>query len=209
MVKHRKDWSLFNVIAPVYGLFFRYQKRYYKKIINTIRPTMDVAAYESVIDLGCGTGALLSVLAEEGLEATGVDNSKNMVKTARKKTKGQGIDFVQGDASEKLPFADKSFDIAISSYVAHGLEASKRKAMISEMCRIARERVVIHDYNDKRSWMVSAVEWLEGGDYFYFRDHAREETKKTVRALESCFSDIEVLDVGRWTNWYVCRPIRQ
>ncbi len=45
---------------------------------------------EKVLDVGCGTGRYLQWFAEMGLEATGVDNSVEMVQVARQRLAGTG-----------------------------------------------------------------------------------------------------------------------
>ena len=55
---------LFNLIAPVYGLFYKYQKRRYSEVIEKVKNEMNLFSSESIIDVGCGTGALCSELNE-------------------------------------------------------------------------------------------------------------------------------------------------
>jgi O-antigen chain-terminating methyltransferase len=51
-----------------------------------------------VLDLGCGRGELLALLAEAGIDARGVDSDAGMVERAR----SRGADVEQGDAIETL-----------------------------------------------------------------------------------------------------------
>jgi 2-polyprenyl-3-methyl-5-hydroxy-6-metoxy-1,4-benzoquinol methylase len=60
-----KDGLLFDTIAPVYGLFYNRQKKRFLEVIQSVRKEIDLAAYKSVLDVGCGTGALCSVLHPE------------------------------------------------------------------------------------------------------------------------------------------------
>ncbi|WP_295578778.1 class I SAM-dependent methyltransferase [uncultured Oscillibacter sp.] len=66
---------------------------------------------DRVLDLGCGTGALLAqVLSEDpGRRVTGLDLSEKMLEQARARL-GDRAELVRGD-SEHLPFPDRSFDI--------------------------------------------------------------------------------------------------
>ncbi len=195
--------ALFNRISPIYGLFFSYQKKRYAKTLESMKELL----LPHVLDVGCGTGALCSALAERGLGVTGVEPAERMLAVARRKTKGQKITFIRADATEPLPFPDKSFDLSIASYVAHGMEQEKRFALYQQMSRVTKHRVIIHDYNASRSPLTTLIEWLEGGDYFHFIKHAQKEMQQCISQLQHCFSEVEVIQVGKRANWYLCTPM--
>jgi ubiquinone/menaquinone biosynthesis C-methylase UbiE len=197
---------LFNAIAPIYGLFYPKQKRRYKSVVEAASKTLDLSRYESVIDIGCGTGALCSVLSAMGLSVTGVDPAKNMLKYAKRHPENHGVRFLSANVLDPLPFADQTFDLSIASYVAHGLQQNERQRMYAELCRITKSKVIIYDYNEKRSLMTSLIEWLERGDYFRFILSAETEMKACFTQGNACFSEVTVLDVDARAAWYVCTP---
>lgn len=198
---------LFNSIAPIYGLFYEKQKKRFATVIEGVKKELDLSSFETIIDVGCGTGALCSALNEKGLAVTGIDPAEQMLKVAINKLEDKGIRFVQSDVLEGLPFDDKIFDVAIASYVAHGLKAEERKSMYAEMSRVAKQWVVIYDYNDKRSLLTTIVEWLEGGDYFHFIRNAEPEMKDCISEMKTCFSEVKVVNVDVRAAWYICKPI--
>ena len=192
--------SLFNRIAPVYGWFYNFQKKNYKKILDVLESAddlVDMKQYRNIIDIGCGTGALCSVLNQRGLRVTGVDYARKMLDVAKRKTNGEGIHFLQASVLDRLPFDDNSFEVSIASYVAHGLTSEDRFKMYEEMARISSRLVIIYDYNSNRSLMTDFVEWLEGGDYFNFIKYVQTE-------LSEYFGDVKVLEVDKRAAWYVC-----
>ena len=199
MGKDRKKDGVFHVIAPIYGMFYNYQKRHYNAVLDKTQSVLDISKYENIIDIGCGTGALCSVLSQRGLKVTGVDSVQRMLNIAAKKRENKGIKFIRANALERMPFTDKSFDVSIASYVAHGLEERERKAMYAEMSRITKNVVIISDYNKKGSTIISIVEWFEGGDYFNFRKKAETEMKENFRSSR-------VMDVGLREAWYIGTP---
>ena len=162
------DNFLFNFIAPIYGLFYNSQKKNYKVTIDNIRKDLDIAAFESIVDVGCGTGAFCSVLNEEGLSVTGIEPAKRMLKIGMNKKENNKVKFIHCDSCSTLPAKDKSFDLSIASYVAHGLHKEERQQLFKEMSRITKKYVIIHDYNKNKAILTSIIEWLERGDYFNF-----------------------------------------
>jgi SAM-dependent methyltransferase len=62
-----------------------------------------------LLDVGCGGGSLSQAVAELGWTVTGVDVSDDQLRLAR------GLDVVRTDATA-LPFADQSFDAAVSVF---------------------------------------------------------------------------------------------
>lgn len=190
----------FDWIAPIYSLFYAYQKRHYSAILAKMEKQVGLSTYKTIIDIGCGTGALCSVLNERGYVVTGVDPARRMLNVGAKKRENDDITFVQASALETLPFADKSFDICIVSYVAHGLKAHERKILYAEMNRITKHLVIMHDYNESRSSLIDVVEWLERGDYFNFIKVAKSEA-------EEHFADVRVIDVSLRAAWYIGVPV--
>ena len=72
-----------------------------------------------VIELGCGTAYVGGWLASRGANVTGIDNSPEQLRTAQAMQAKfeRPFPLIWGDA-EVLPFADGSFDVAISEYGA-------------------------------------------------------------------------------------------
>ncbi|NLB21807.1 MAG: class I SAM-dependent methyltransferase [Clostridium sp.] len=201
--------SLFNTIAPVYNLFFTYQRKRFIETFAEIKPGFDISQFKTALDVGCGTGALCSVLNEMGMKVTGVDLARKMLDYAKRKKENEGVQFLVANALEGLPFQDHSFELVMASYVAHGMPQEQRKTLYSEMSRISSKKVIIYDYNENRSLMTSLVEWLERGDYFHFIRHAKTEMKECMDEMEKCFSKVEIINVGKRGALYICTPVKK
>ena len=194
-----KKISVFDWIAPIYGLFYKRQIRQFQKVIDQLSAEIDITDGQTAIDVGCGTGALCAVLTNKGLKVTGADPSVPMLRVAAKKHTGQNISFTRANALERMPFEDGSFDLTFTSYVLHGLKAADRKTMYAELGRITKDYVIIHDYNEKRSLHTTIVEWLEGGDYFGF-------IKNAPREISDSFDQVRTVTVGSRAVCYICKP---
>lgn len=188
--------GVFHTIAPIYGLFYNKQVDHYRAIIEDNRDFLDLGNYRSALDIGFGTGALCRVLAENGLQVTGVEPVERMLKIARKKNADIDADCVMADVLEGLPFEDDAFQITISSYVAHGMKKEDRLMMYREMARVTEKKMIIYDYNQERRLVNDFVEWLEGGDYFNFIKVVEDE-------LRGEFGNVSKRNVDKRAAWYV------
>jgi len=188
--------DLFNKIAPVYGMFFNYQVKNYRRVLDKAESNIYIPEHSSFLDIGCGTSALSCALYERGYSVTGVDAASKMIQQAKERNTRNKINFIVGDVLNGLVFNSKSFDIAISSYVAHGMNKVDRKKLYHEASRLAKTMIVFHDYNKKRALVTDMAEWLEGGDYFNFIKIVESE-------LTEFFGRIQVLNVSKSSAWYV------
>jgi 2-polyprenyl-6-hydroxyphenyl methylase/3-demethylubiquinone-9 3-methyltransferase len=84
-----------------------------------------------VLDVGCGTGALASALAERGARVWGVDASEEMLAVARAAV-GTRVGLKLGRA-EELPFKDAWFERVVLRLVVHLVD---RPRALSELARI-------------------------------------------------------------------------
>ncbi|MFS4096255.1 class I SAM-dependent methyltransferase [Streptomyces sp. AF1A] len=78
-----------------------------------------------VLDLGCGTGSLSLLAAEQGHRVTGVDSSPAMVERARAKLAGRDAVILRGDAATP-PVAEQRFDVVLVRHVLWTLPAPAR-----------------------------------------------------------------------------------
>lgn len=107
-----------------------------------LRPDLAIIAANvvpsaSVLDVGCGDGALLAALRDRGCDARGMElDPANVAECV-----GRGLSVIQGDADADLSFyPDKSFDYAILSQT---LQTTKRPdRVLEELLRIGRRAVV-------------------------------------------------------------------
>jgi len=97
------------------------------------------AAGESVLDIGCGTGASILPLLEKGLDVTGIDPSPYMLDILAK-TLGHRVSLYRGIA-EDLPFDDNSFNHACLFTCLEFVDDPKKA--LAEAFRVAKDRVFI------------------------------------------------------------------
>ena len=92
---------------------------------------------ERLIDVGCGTGSLTYTLRELAPNATivGIDLAQSYLDYARARGSDPKMTFERADATD-LPFADGSFDRALSLLVLHFIPESSR--VVGQLRRVVR-----------------------------------------------------------------------
>ena len=71
---------------------------------------------EKVLDIGCGNGELICMLAEKKHKCVALDLSKNMLAKSKNRAKKLGVTQIQGDAMN-IPIQDSSIDVIMRSEV--------------------------------------------------------------------------------------------
>ena len=90
----------------------------------------------SVADIGCGTGRHAVCMAKAGAQVTAIDFSQEMMARAIERTRDWNIQFVAHDLTERLPFADSTFDRVLCCLVLEHI--ADLHGLIAEMARICR-----------------------------------------------------------------------
>jgi len=111
---------------------------------------------ESVLDVGCGTGAV-TIAAHEAVGnagfAAGVDPAAEMIAVAKKKARqGQRSIYFRLGAIEALPFPDASFDAVTSSLMMHHLPPNLQRLGLREVLRVLKPggRLLVVDVSRPR-----------------------------------------------------------
>lgn len=124
----------FDRQAPVYDTsgYSRHAQALYPVVLAQLAQV----PHRSVLDLGCGTGALLAAILGRWPETdcTGLDLSEGMLGEARRKL-GSRARLVQGEAAT-LPFADGSFEVVVCTDSFHHYPQPER--VLEEVRRVLR-----------------------------------------------------------------------
>ncbi len=114
------------------------ERRFRERLVRLAR----LAPGESVLDVGCGTGALAIAAGKQvgsAGEVCGVDPSPEMVARARRKAAKAGVDVrFETAAAQALPFPDARFDAVLSCLVLHHVSEGGRPQAIGEISRVLK-----------------------------------------------------------------------
>ncbi|MEM7131858.1 MAG: methyltransferase domain-containing protein [Chloroflexota bacterium] len=123
------------------GLEMRGQSPGYTGMMQALFNRIELAAGDSILEIGSGTGVVLRWLAEQTAgknPLTGLDLNSYLLGEAQslvdRANLGNLITFQQGNA-EALPLPDNQFDVIFSTTVMEEVHADK---MLSEMIRVVK-----------------------------------------------------------------------
>jgi SAM-dependent methyltransferase len=129
--------------------WFAGRRRILESFVREIVAALDLQGRAPrILDVGCGTGANLEMLAQFG-DAEGVDVSEDALAFCR----ARGLTRVTHGAAERLPYADDSFDLVTALDVVEHLDDDA--SGLCEMRRVLRR-------NGRALLFVPAFMWLWG-----------------------------------------------
>ncbi len=174
-----------------YENFIFYPKEEYVKFLNRfvrkkigIDKFVDILDFERggrALDFGCGLGRLTILMKEFGLDAYGVDISRNAIANAKVLAKHLGYPdmedrFVTIDG-KKLAFPDDYFQITISEGVLDSMHYELAKINMKEIDRVTSE--------------LAFISLISGDDSEHYREYAGEEVVQAEHergTIQSYFS---------------------
>jgi ubiquinone/menaquinone biosynthesis C-methylase UbiE len=141
MSNRRREESLqkFNEAASTYD---SKSSRWTEQTHPYILAELKLETISAILDIGCGTGTLLSKV-DGDIRKAGLDLSPEMLKKARDKL-GAEVDLRVGD-SEKLPWPKDSFDAVTINLSFHHYEHPE--TVLTEVHRVLKNngRVIVGD----------------------------------------------------------------
>ena len=145
---------------------YRYDGRWVP-IAERMRDFYGLAAEDLILDVGCAKGFLLHDFRAviPGVHVAGLDLSAYAVERAMDDVRP----FVLVGSADRLPFADKSFDLVVSINTVHNLERDRCVLAISEMERVSRrfKYLQVDSYRSEQErenferWQLTAVTYYD------------------------------------------------
>lgn len=108
----------------------------------------NVGEKNTVLDIGCGNGALTYDVARKAKKVVGIDLKEQNISIAKKKFSRENIEYVYGDALTDLP--NKQFDVIILSNVLEHID--KRTRFLTSLKKLAH-KFLIRVPMLNRSWI--------------------------------------------------------
>jgi SAM-dependent methyltransferase len=142
-----------------------------------------------VLDLGCRSGALTRHFLE-GNSVVGLDVDV----AALEKARALGIEPVQGNVEDPLPFEDASFDAVVAGELFEHLRFPD--ALVAEIERVLRPGAVLVGSVPNAFRLQSRLRFLRGRSPEDDPTHLRMFSPDLIRGLLRGFDDVQVDFVG-------------
>ncbi len=171
---------------------------------------------DRVLDVGCGTGTLLRLLADSqpGCRAYGVDGDPAMLVQARPKlapARGEGR--LVAALAQQLPFKPRAFDCALSSLFFHHLPSEAKVPSLRAIHDLLRTGGALHVLDFDRPSALAQRAVLALLRAFDGIDNTRDNAHGLLplRMKEAGFTDVLELDrvnsaVGTLSYWRAAKP---
>ena len=160
------------------------------QLFSSLLPSLDLSGGARALDLGCGGGTYVRLLAGLGHPAVGIDYSLASVHRAVAADPGRKGRYLAGEAYA-LPFRDGAFDLVVAIGVLQALTQPERA--LDEMARVLRAGGVL------------VVEALNARAAFAL---ARRATER-LRGLPARVRVYDPGQVERWLSDRRLRPLRR
>ena len=109
-----------------------------------------------VLDVGCGPGHLVRLLAHCGCQVTGVDRGWRLLGIARRLATSEGLSVgFERAPAQGLPFADGTFDLTLATTVIYWVE--RPEAVLREMVRVTRSGGTVATLDPHATMSVAAM----------------------------------------------------
>lgn len=105
---------------------------------------------KNCLDVGCGTGKLVRWLKFFGIEASGIEISKEALTIIDTNVKP----FIKYGDIAKIPYKDEQFDLVVSYDVMEHLERSKIRKAAEETIRVSRKYILHKIYTPENRWIT-------------------------------------------------------
>ena len=144
-------------------------------------------ANESLLEIGCGDGAVLAILAEAfpSMSLAGIDISEEQISAGKKHLSNWNVDLRVGDANQ-LPWSDNTFDHIYCSWVLEHM--SEHLGVLKEALRVLKPggKIRIHE-TDYSTWAClpnsNDFELIRKAWYIYFEKAGRPTIGRELGAL--------------------------
>ncbi len=176
-----------------------FDRCYFPEVWYVAENWLTSVKYRRILDIGCGSGFISAAFAKTGWTVTCVDDSvPSLVKTRKRFAAAELDGRFEQSKFEKIPFSDKSFDVAVC---INALEFSLNPArVLVEISRVLRPGgiTIIAVFNRRSIWSHPFVAGKVRKDETprEIRSFLKKELLNLVK--KAGFTVVKVKDIARY-----------
>lgn len=108
--------------------------------------------FQSILEIGCGTGKNTAFLVQIGERVHALDFSEGMIQKAREKLKAENVRFSMADLTQRWPCEDQAYDLVVCNLVLEHIE--DLSFIFSEAFRVLEEggRFLVNELHPFRQY---------------------------------------------------------
>ena len=152
--------------------------------------TDNISESDTVLDIGCGNGAVAYDLSRKAAKVTGIDIKPNNISIAKKRFANDNLDYIVGDAAQLA--SNEKFDVITLSNVLEHIE--NRVELLSKIKNIA-PKILIRVPLLTRDWLSVykkeiGLEYRLDNTHFieYTEENFKQEATKAGLTIESYYT---------------------
>lgn len=170
------------------------------------RQTLGRLRFESILELGCGTGKNTDLLSQIGEQVHALDFSAGMIEKAKSKTALPNVTFELADITRPWPCEDASFDLIVCDLVLEHIE--NISFIFSEGSRVLREhgRFFISELHPFRQYQGSVARFQRANDTTSIAAYVHHLTDFTGAAMASGLAMVSMKEL--WHDEDLGKPPR-
>lgn len=118
----------------------------YNECVALVLEHADVDGDDTVLDLGCGTGAVALGLADDAGRVVGRDISDGMLQQAREKAADRGLENTEfGEGRFRDPNVEGDVDVVTSNFAMHHLGDGEKRDALAVVAGLDPRKIVLGD----------------------------------------------------------------
>ena len=166
----------------IYGNFDTFNpvdQAFYDRLTNILSTEIDGAS--SILEVGSGSGVLVSFFEKSGMFSVGMDRSIMPLKVANSKFGATNL--ISGDMF-RIPFKSDSFDVVWNEGVLEHFKDPKNLEACKEMTRVSKNLVIIAVPNKYTIWPIrkTLLKATKKWPYGYEESYSPNRLKKLMEA---------------------------
>ena len=126
------------------------------------KTVLSAGQYQSILEIGCGTGKNTRFLAEIGTAVHALDFSEQMIDRARAKLDAENVTFAIADLTQRWPTDDGAADLVVCNLVLEHIENLDFIFAEARRCLVGDGRFFVCEYHPFRQYQGGKATFCRG-----------------------------------------------